>query len=106
MGRRLLRREAIRAGLAAIMGPVAIGMARPPIREVRAFRLIEDGGLRRFGYPVHTVVPDAAGGRHYRLVRDGRPIPAQFREFRGPGGQTEAGLDFVASPGPLESARY
>lgn len=106
MGRQILRRDAIRAGLATVFGPMAIGMAPPPIREVRAFRLTEAAGLRRYGYPVHTLVPDAAGGRHYRLVRDGRPIPAQFREYPGPGGRPVVGLDFVASPGPLESSRY
>jgi len=103
------RRDAIRAGLlGAMAGPMAMAIAAPPSpREVRAFRLAETAGLRRFGYPVQAVVPDAEGGRNFRLVRDGRPIAAQFREVEAlGGGGREVALDFIASPGPLESSRY
>ena len=100
------RRDALKAGLAALTAPIAVAHASPPTRGVRAFQIAEPAGLRRFGYPVHTLVPDAADGRHFRLIRDGRVIPAQFRPVQGPGGRTDIALDFIASPGPLESSRY
>jgi hypothetical protein len=102
----LHRRDALRAGLAAMTIPIAAGMRPAPAREVRSFRLTETAGLRRFGYPVHALVPDAADGRNFRLTRDGRAIPAQFRTVPGVGGKPEVALDFVVAAGPLESARY
>ena len=99
------RRDSLRSALGLLAAPLALGMA-PPVRGVRSFQLAEPSGLRRFGYPVHALVPDAAGGRNFRLVRDGRAIPAQFRTVEGPGDRREVALDFIASPAPLETARY
>ncbi len=99
------RRDSLRSALGLVVAPIALGMA-PPIRGVRSFQLSEPTGLRRFGYPVHALVPDAAAGRNFRLVRDGRAIPAQFRTVEGPGDRKEIALDFIASPGPLETDRY
>ncbi len=104
MLRDLHRRDALRVGLAALAAPVGLGMAPP--RGVRSFRLIESAGLRRFGFPVSATVPDAAGGRNFRLVRDGRAIPAQFRESEGRGGRPELILDFTTDLGPMDSARH
>lgn len=100
------RRDAILAAVAAMAGPAVPGRAGPPIREVRSFRLTETAGLRRFGYPVHTMVPDSAGGRNYRLVLDGRAVPAQFRKVDGLGMTPGVALDFIASPGPMQADRY
>ena len=106
MNRQFSRRDAFRYSLAAMTAPIGPGMARPPARGVRSFELIEPTGLRRFGYPVHALVPDAGDGRNFRLARDGRAIPAQFRSVAGPEGRKDVALDFIASPGPLETARY
>ena len=106
MGVPICRREALRTGLAALAAPIGLGPASPPPRGVRSFRLTEPAGLRRFGYPVSTLVPDAADGRHFRLIRDGRAIPAQFRTIEGEGGRGEVALDFIASPAPLEASRH
>jgi hypothetical protein len=92
--------------MVALTIPVAAGMRPRTLGDVRSFRLIESAGLRRFGYPVHAVVPDAAKGRNFRLIRDGRAIPAQFRIVDGIGGKPEVSLDFVASVGPLDASRY
>ena len=100
------RRDALRAGLAALTAPIGLGLTPPTARSVRSFRLIEPAGLRRFGYPVSTIVPDAGDGLHFRLLRDGQAIPAQFRRVEGAGGRAEVALDFVASPAPLETSRY
>ncbi|WP_435006300.1 hypothetical protein P12x_003899 [Tundrisphaera lichenicola] len=106
MGNQLGRRAALRAGLVAMASPVALGLAQQPVRSVRAFRLIEMAGLRRFGFPVHTIIPDAFEGRNFRLLRNGRSIPAQFRVVKGATGRDETHLDFIASPEPLEVGQY
>jgi hypothetical protein len=70
------------------------------------FKLVEMGGLRRFGYPVHTILPGVRAGNHFRLTRGDRVIPAQFRAVDGPDGGPAIALDFNASPGPLETEDY
>jgi hypothetical protein len=97
------RRELL---LATLASPFGAGLSRPASRNVRAFRLVEAAGLRRFGYPVQAVVPDAVEGRNFRLLRDGRAIPAQFRAVEVASGHRELYLDFTASPEPLETQRY
>jgi hypothetical protein len=71
------------------------------------FRLSETAGHRRFGYPVHTVLPlhERAGG-HYRLLKDGRPLAAQFRLVEGQGQTPTVALDFNANPDPLSASLY
>jgi hypothetical protein len=102
-GPNLTRRSALGAMFAALAAP---GSFQASGENARAFRLVEAAGLRRFGYPVHAIVPDAAGGRNYRLIRDGQAIPAQFRQTTNAGGQPQVELDFVASPEPLSQGRY
>ncbi len=101
------RRDALRAAIAALALPAAPDLPPRPTRGVRAFRLVEAAGLRRSGYPIAATVPDAVGGRNFRLVRDGRPVPAQFRRVdNGPHGAPEVALDFLVGPGPMEVQRY
>ena len=106
MSRSIDRRDVLRCGLVALAAPIEMGMTRQADRGVRSFRLVEPAGLRRFGYPVQTQIPGASEGLHFRLIRDGRAIPAQFRTVDGPGGRKDVILDFVASPGPLETSHY
>jgi hypothetical protein len=97
------RREFLGVILAS---PVARALGQPAVQGVRAFRLKEVAGLKRFGYPVQTIVPDAVEGRNFRLIRDGRAIPAQFRVVQVAPGHKELYLDFNASPEPLETQQY
>ncbi len=92
--------------LSAIASPLLAGLAPPAAREVRAFRLVEQAGLRRFGFPIRTIVPDAVKGHNFRLLRDGKAIPAQFRVVEIAPGRPELVLDFNASPEPLETQEY
>jgi hypothetical protein len=101
----ITRRQALGAGLAALALPTAARAADDT--SSIGFTLEETAGLRRFGYPVHTLLPEGIGPAD-RLVleRPGRLVPAQFREVAGPDGRRRVALDFNASPGPLESERY
>jgi hypothetical protein len=74
-------------------------------RELR-FKLVETAGLRRFGYPVSTILPGVRMGNHFRLMRGDKVIPAQFRAIDGPDGAPAVALDFNASPGPLTTETY
>ena len=100
----LTRRQALRAGLTALAVPTVLSAAEAA--GSLKFRLKEEAGLRRFGYPVHTLLPKVKGSKNFRLTRSGRPVPAQFRETVGLDGAPAVALDFSASPGPLESERY
>src|SRR5436309_1841117 len=110
MGRRpTTRRELMRQGLLAAAGAslasrdtLAEAADPPPL----SFRLVESAGLRRFGYPVHTVVPGLVDGKSLRLERDGKPVPAQFRTVTDRSGRPVVALDFVASPGPMQTQQY
>ena len=99
------RRQALRLGAAALAAWPTWAAARSDRGALR-FRLTETAGLRRFGYPVHAILPEPRVGVHFRLERDGKAVPAQFRAVDGPDGGTAIALDFVASPGPLETAVY
>ena len=101
------RRDALKAGLSTLLaapvtgaegaegGTVAVGLV-----------LRETAGLRRFGFPVHTLLPGDLPGRNARLLREGRPVPAQFRRVAGADGRPALALDFVSGVGPLETERY
>ena len=69
--------------------------------------MFETAGLRRFGYPIHTVLPDVPlpAATWFRLIRNGRTVPAQFRKFAWNGRELVA-LEFNASPGPLDTEQY
>ena len=98
------RRTALRAGLASLIAP---GLSRAePGGDDLGFDLKEEAGIRRFGYPVHTVFPGLASGPPYRLSKNGRDIPAQFRPIAGGEGEGGVSLDFNASLGPHETERY
>jgi hypothetical protein len=92
------------------LGATALALATPRLQGRNdgtiSFRLTETAGLRRFGYPVSTLLPVGVPDHPYRLVRDGRLVPAQFTATRGPAGGPRIALDFAASPGPLEAQVY
>ncbi|WP_435022182.1 hypothetical protein TA3x_002779 [Tundrisphaera sp. TA3] len=98
------RRDALRAGLAS-MSFLALGQA-PRLSGVASFRLIEREGLRRMAEPVSTTLPVPGRGLGFRLVRDGRAIPAQFRPAAPDPACPGIRLDFAADLGPGEVARY
>ncbi|MDR3619282.1 MAG: hypothetical protein P4L85_08025 [Paludisphaera borealis] len=94
-------------GSAAIVGGSRIADAGANVPERLTFHLKETAGLRRFGYPVHVVLPNHArehGTTLYRLLHQGMVVPAQFRLLEPD--QREVILAFNASPGPLETTDY
>ncbi|WP_145952171.1 hypothetical protein [Paludisphaera borealis] len=95
-------------GSAAVAGSsrIADAGANVPDRLTLPFHLKETAGLRRFGYPVHAVLPNHTReqGTHYRLLHQGKVVPAQFRLLEPD--QREVILAFNASPGPLETTDY
>ena len=100
------RREALGSGLAAALafaGRSAVGAQNA---ETLGLVVKETAGLRRFSYPVHTVLPGIAPGPGCRLMREGRVVPAQFRPTTGADGRPAIALDFTSNLGPLESDRY
>jgi hypothetical protein len=99
------RRQFLATGAAMLAAP-ALGGANADTPASRTFILKETAGLRRFGYPVHTILPAALTGPNFRLERDGKAIIAQFRKVEGVKGASAISLDFNASPGPLESETY
>ena len=72
------------------------------------FTLKETAGLARFGYPVCVEVPLESGSAEadFRLMRNGRDVPAQFRRVVQPNGHFILVLDFNASPGPFQIEKY
>ena len=95
----LSRRELLRTGSAAALLVVTGRVFGAG--STLGFQLKETAGLRRFGYPAHTILPNVRGGATFRLLRDGKPVPAQFRRVVGTEGQEQIELDFNASPDPL-----
>jgi hypothetical protein len=65
--------------------------------------VVETAGLRRFGYPVHTILPGIEPGPNFCLRTDDKPVPAQFRSIVGVDGRPAVALDFNVSLGPLET---
>jgi hypothetical protein len=99
---------------------LALGCAAPALPSVTAgespgvrqlpLTVSETAGIRRFGYPVSTVlnlpqpVPDAS---HFRLLDDGKPVRAQFRPLdQTRDGVRKVSLDFAVDHAPLESRKY
>ncbi|MDX2039291.1 MAG: hypothetical protein SFX72_21770 [Isosphaeraceae bacterium] len=70
------------------------------------FRLLETGGLLRFGFPVHAEFDAPGHGGRFRLTRGGKPVPAQFRPLDRPGRSDAVALDFTTSVGPLGQEDY
>jgi hypothetical protein len=99
------RRQFLAAGAAMLAAP-ALARANADAASSRTFVVKETTGLRRFGYPVHTILPAELTGPNFRLERDGKPITAQFRKVEGGKGVSAVALDFNTSPGPLESETY
>jgi hypothetical protein len=67
----------------------------------------ETAGIRRFGYPVYaklTLPREAAEKDNFRLLADGKAVPAQFRRL--PGDKKAVALDFTLSCAPLEKRTF
>jgi hypothetical protein len=101
------RRDLLGGGLAclALAGSRTQLYAEAPVQTL-SFRLKETAGLRRFGYPVHTLLPVSPDSGSFRLEQGGKPVPAQFRAVVGPGDRRAIALDFNASLAPLQSLVY
>ena len=100
----LSRRDVFAAGLGLLSLPISSAISNPP--RSRSFRLIETAGLRRFGYPVHTILTEVENEKAFLLTRAGKPVPAQFRAIVAPDGRPAVAIDFNTSPGPLETEDY
>ena len=100
------RREALCSGLVAAL--VCSGGSILGAEDAVTLGLVvkETAGLRRFSYPVHTVLPPVAPGLSFRLLKEGRVVPAQFRPMTAADGRPVLALDFTSRLGPLESERY
>ena len=97
-----------RAILAGGLTSLAIsGTSLATTLSSKRFQLKETAGLRRFGFPIHVIVPglDPASSP-FRLRRDGKDVPAQFRAARHRSGKDQLALDFNASLGPEETETY
>ncbi len=90
--------------------PSAARAEEPAPGQRLTVTVAETAGIRRFGYPVSTVLelPNAVkdAGR-FRLLEDGKPVAAQFR----PHGDTRDGiravrLDFTVNHAPDEGRTY
>lgn len=102
----ITRRQWLRSAGLVAGTPLALraGPRRRSTAATRRLVVSETAGLRRFGYPVHVLLPPAGEADRFRLLRGGQPVPAQFRRLAGePGG---VALDFVASPAPFEVQEY
>jgi hypothetical protein len=98
-------------GLAVVWGAVLAAPAAADEPAVRRLDLVvrETAGIRRFGYPVTVVLPPDAtrAGERFRLLENGKPVPAQFRRVAGRRGEVATVyLDFNVSHGPLEMHTY
>jgi hypothetical protein len=100
-----MRRDFLKAGVSMFLAPPLAGAVAG---EAGAIGLVlrETAGLRRFGFPVHLILPGDLPGQNARLLREGRPVDAQFRRMAGADGRLALALDFVSGVGPLETERY
>ena len=101
------RRDTLKAGLSMLLAePVTAAASAEGGTVAVGLVLRETAGLRRFGFPVHALLPGDLLGRNARLLREGRPVDAQFRRVVGADGRPALALDFVSGVGPLETERY
>jgi dienelactone hydrolase len=69
----------------------------------------ETAGLARFDYPVHATFElprEVRETDRFRLLSDGKPVPAQFRSLAGMGKKTAVALDFHTYAGPMEKKSF
>src|ERR1700674_4873148 len=81
-----MRRDVLKAGLSTLLAAPVAGAAGGEAVAV-GLVLRETAGLRRFGFPVHALLPGDLPGRNARLLREGRPVDAQFRRVAGADGR-------------------
>lgn len=100
------RRDAVKAGLSLLAVPVTAAKGAEGGTVAVGLVLRETAGLRRFRFPVRALLPGELAGRNARLLREGRPVDAQFRRVAAADGSRALALDFISDVGPLESERY
>jgi hypothetical protein len=100
-----MRRDVLKAGLSTLLVPSQVDAAAGEAVAV-GLVLRETAGLQRFGFPVHLLLPGDLPGQNARLLREGRPVDAQFRRVARADGRRALALDFVSGVGPLETERY
>ena len=88
------------AGLTSL-GATSQASASAPGERRLALRLTETAGIRRFGYPVSTQLPADLSATRFRLTKDGREIPAQFRRGLRPRWPRRGGPRLQCQSGPL-----
>jgi hypothetical protein len=94
---KLRRREFLISGAGALVACRAARAAESTLQ----LRITETAGLRRFGYPIHTMLPEIASGTNLRLSQNDKAIPAQFRPVVDAEGTSRIALDFNISLDPL-----
>jgi hypothetical protein len=107
----LLRCSVIGLWLTVLL-PLSTGTAAEPPSDARQLQLTvaETAGIRRFGYPVSTTLSLAQPVKdvtHFRLLENGKAVPAQFRALGDPAeGIRAVTLDFYGNHAPHESHEY
>ncbi|MGE3818381.1 MAG: hypothetical protein AB7I30_03025, partial [Isosphaeraceae bacterium] len=104
----MIRQGWLRFPLAFLtLGAIATHSATADEKDSRwTLRVQETAGLRRFGYPVHARLPEGILGPRFRLERDGKAVPGQFRKVEVEGSPPHVALDFNTSLGPLETQEF
>jgi hypothetical protein len=82
-----MRRDVLKAGLSTLLAAPVAGAAGGEAVAV-GLVLRETAGLRRFGFPVHALLPGDLPGRNARLLREGG---RSTRSSAGSRGRTAAG---------------
>jgi hypothetical protein len=96
-------------GVLFLLPPTAVA-GEEPANGTLMLTVRETAGIRRGSDMASVELPLGRPVRdtdHFRLLENGRPIPAQFRPVRGGGGPASSVyLDFIVNAGPLEKRTY
>ena len=76
-----------------------IAAAVPAAAQVASFRVREDYGLRRFGYPVRAGFASMEDPAALRLLEEGKPVAAQFT--RTAANRVEVDFNITIGPGEV-----
>lgn len=98
------RRSLLRSGLVGLTFP---SLLHAGAGTAKRFRVVETAGLRRFGFPVHTVIKGfSPSDGPFQLMKAGKPVPAQFSTVAGPNNTPSVVLDFNTGIGPDGTEEY